>query len=179
SSTTCAWRTTCCRTFASVRSRCRGSPTALTENLSGARTNRLTPPPGSTPGRTTARRPRRTSSSTRSRHWHGSPPRAGSIRTRAWFANGGVIDLPPWHSRIDEPNQPDWAVFALDPFEPATFRDVIDIAKLVKAALEHYGMHGVAKTSGQTGLQIYVPVRRGPDYSAVRHWVEEVGRAID
>lgn len=101
------------------------------------------------------------------------------VATLAWVANAGVIDLHPWHSRIDVPEQPDWAVFDLDPFEPATFGDVIDIAKLVKAALDHYGMHGVVKTSGQTGLQIYVPVRRGPDYSAVRHWVEEVGRAID
>ena len=101
------------------------------------------------------------------------------VATLAWVANAGVIDLHPWHSRIDAPELPDWAVFDLDPFEPATFQDVIDIAKLVKAALDHYGMHGVAKTSGQTGLQIYVPVRRGPDYSAVRHWVEEVGRAID
>jgi bifunctional non-homologous end joining protein LigD len=101
------------------------------------------------------------------------------VATLAWVANAGVIDLHPWHSRIDAPNDPDWAVFDLDPFEPATFQDVVDIAKLVKAALDHYGMHGVAKTSGQTGLQIYVPVRRGPDYSAVRHWVEEVGRAID
>jgi bifunctional non-homologous end joining protein LigD len=101
------------------------------------------------------------------------------IATLAWVANAGVIDLHPWHSRIDEPNRPDWAVFDLDPFEPATFQDVIDIAKLVRAALDHYGMHGVVKTSGQTGLQIYVPVRRGPDYTAVRNWVEEVGRAID
>jgi bifunctional non-homologous end joining protein LigD len=101
------------------------------------------------------------------------------IATLAWVANAGVIDLHPWHSRIDQPEAPDWAVFDLDPFEPATFRDVIDIAKLVKAALDHYAMHGVIKTSGQTGLQIYVPIRRGPDYTAVRNWVEEVGRAID
>jgi bifunctional non-homologous end joining protein LigD len=101
------------------------------------------------------------------------------VATLAWVANAGVIDLHPWHSRIDAPDDPDWAVFDLDPFEPATFQDVVDIARLVKAALDHYGMHGVAKTSGQTGLQIYVPVRRGPDYSAVRHWVEGVGRAID
>jgi len=101
------------------------------------------------------------------------------VATLAWVANAGVIDLHPWHSRIDEPNAPDWAVFDLDPFEPATFRDVIDIAKLVRAALDHYSMHGVIKTSGQTGLQIYVPIRRGPDYTAVRNWVEEVGRAID
>ena len=100
------------------------------------------------------------------------------VATLAWVANAGVIDLHPWHSRIDAPNQPDWAVFDLDPFEPATFRDVVDIAKLVKAALDHYGMHGVIKTSGQTGLQIYVPVRRGPDYDQVRRWVESVGRAI-
>ncbi len=101
------------------------------------------------------------------------------VATLAWVANAGVIDLHPWHSRFDAPNEPDWAVFDLDPFEPATFQEVVDIARLVKAALDHYGMHGVVKTSGQTGLQIYVPVRRGPEYSAVRHWVEEVGRAID
>ena len=100
------------------------------------------------------------------------------VATLAWVANAGVIDLHPWHSRVDTPYEPDWAVFDLDPFEPATFGDVVDIAKLVKAALDHYGMRGVAKTSGQTGLQIYVPLRRGPDYDRVRHWVEDVGRAI-
>ncbi|MBV8195297.1 MAG: DNA ligase D, partial [Candidatus Dormibacteraeota bacterium] len=100
------------------------------------------------------------------------------LATLAWVANAGVIDLHPWHSQIDAEHQPDWAVFDLDPFEPATFHDVVDIAKLVKAALDHFHMKGVIKTSGQTGLQIYVPLRRGPDYDRVRGWVEEVGRAI-
>jgi bifunctional non-homologous end joining protein LigD len=95
-----------------------------------------------------------------------------------WVANAGVIDLHPWHSRYDAPYQPDWAVFDLDPFEPATFQDVVDIAKLVKAALDHYGLRGHCKTSGQTGLQIYVPIRRGPTYDVVRHWVEDVARTI-
>ena len=100
------------------------------------------------------------------------------IATLAWVANAGVIDMHPWHSRYDTPHQPDWAVFDLDPFEPATFRDVCDVAKLVKAALDHYGMRGLPKLSGQTGLQIYVPIRRGPTYDVVRRWVEDVGRAI-
>jgi bifunctional non-homologous end joining protein LigD len=100
------------------------------------------------------------------------------VATLAWVANAGVIDLHPWHSRIDAPDLPDWAVFDLDPFEPATFKDVIDIAKLVKAALDHFMLHGVVKTSGQTGLQIYVPIRRGPNYDVVRRWVEDVGRSI-
>ena len=98
--------------------------------------------------------------------------------TLGWLANAGVVDLHPWHSRIDAPDRPDWAVFDLDPFEPATFDDVRDIARLVRAALDHLGLRGLPKTSGQTGLQIYVPLRRGPDYTRVRGWVEEVGRAI-
>jgi bifunctional non-homologous end joining protein LigD len=100
------------------------------------------------------------------------------VATIAWVANAGVVDMHPWHSRAGAPHQPDWAVFDLDPFEPATFDDVRDVARLVKAALDHYGLRGLPKVSGQTGLQIYVPVRRGPDYDRVRHWVEEVGRAI-
>jgi bifunctional non-homologous end joining protein LigD len=98
--------------------------------------------------------------------------------TLGWLANAGVVDLHPWHSRVDAPDQPDWAVYDLDPFEPASFDDVRDIARLVKAALDHLGLRGLLKTSGQTGLQIYVPLRRGPDYARVRGWVEEVGRAI-
>jgi bifunctional non-homologous end joining protein LigD len=114
--------------------------------------------------------------------WHGDKEVtyvvAEEVATLAWIANSGAIDLHPWHSRIDAPEQPDWAVFDLDPFEPATFDDVREVARLVKAALDHLGMRGLPKTSGQTGLQIYVPLRRGPDYGAVRAWVEEVGRAI-
>jgi bifunctional non-homologous end joining protein LigD len=49
---------------------------------------------------------------------------------------------------------------------------------LVKTALDHYQLKGVLKTSGQTGLQIYVPLRVGPDFAEVRKWVEQVGRAI-
>ena len=98
--------------------------------------------------------------------------------TLGWLANAGVVDLHPWHSRVDAPDQPDWAVYDLDPFEPASFDDVRDIARLVKAALDHLGLRGLLKTSGQTGLQIYVPLRRGPDYVRVRGWVEEVARAI-
>ncbi|HEV3123744.1 MAG TPA: DNA ligase D [Candidatus Dormibacteraeota bacterium] len=100
------------------------------------------------------------------------------VATLAWLANSAVIDLHPWHSRIDAPEQPDWAVFDLDPFPPATFADVVLIARLVKSALDHYALRSVAKVSGQTGLQIYVPLRRGPDYARVRGWVEEVSRAI-
>ena len=100
------------------------------------------------------------------------------VATLAWMANSAAIDIHPWHSRVDAPEQPDWAVFDLDPFEPATFEDVRHIASLVHAALDHYGLRGYPKVSGQTGVQIYVPLQRGPEMSEVRAWVEEVSRAI-
>ncbi|HEX3607616.1 MAG TPA: DNA ligase D [Candidatus Dormibacteraeota bacterium] len=100
------------------------------------------------------------------------------VATLAWIANSGAIDLHPWHSRITSPEQPDWAVFDLDPFEPATFDDIREVGRLVRAALDHLGLRGLPKVSGQTGLQIYVPITTGPGYDAVREWVEEVGRAI-
>ena len=100
------------------------------------------------------------------------------LATLVWVANAASIDLHPWHSRVDAPQQPDWAVFDLDPAEGATFENVVTIARLTGVALDHYGLHSVLKTTGQTGLQIYVPIRRGPDYGAVRGWVEGVARAI-
>jgi bifunctional non-homologous end joining protein LigD len=100
------------------------------------------------------------------------------LATLVWVANAASIDLHPWHSRVDAPQQPDWAVFDLDPAEGATFENVVTIARLIGAALEHYALRSVLKTTGQTGLQIYVPVRRGPDYAAVRNWVEGVARAV-
>jgi bifunctional non-homologous end joining protein LigD len=101
-----------------------------------------------------------------------------NLATLVWVANAASIDLHPWHSRTDAPNQPDWAVFDLDPAEGATFESVVTLARLTGVALDHYGLHSVLKTTGQTGLQIYVPIRRGPDYAAVRGWVEGVSRAV-
>jgi bifunctional non-homologous end joining protein LigD len=100
------------------------------------------------------------------------------LATLVWVANAASIDLHPWHSRIDAPLHPDWAVFDLDPAEGASFANVVTIARLVGTALDHYQLHSVLKTTGQTGLQIYVPIRRGPDYTAVRNWVEGVARAV-
>jgi bifunctional non-homologous end joining protein LigD len=100
------------------------------------------------------------------------------VATLAWMANSAAIDIHPWHSRLDDPERPDWAVFDLDPFPPSTIDDVRAIASLVRAALDHYGLRGYPKVSGQTGVQIHVPIDRGPTQSEVRHWVEEVARAI-
>lgn len=100
------------------------------------------------------------------------------LATLVWVANSAVIDLHPWHSRIDAPDQPDWAVFDIDPAEGATFGSVVTLARMIGVALQHYGLRSALKTTGQTGLQVYVPIRRGPSYGEVRAWVEGVSRAV-
>lgn len=90
-----------------------------------------------------------------------------------WAANQGAIDIHPWHSRIDRPTQPDWAVFDLDPSPGASFGEVLEVAHMVKAGLDHLKLRSVVKTTGQKGLHIYVPIRRHPAEEEVRAWVGE------
>ncbi|MGA7088567.1 MAG: DNA ligase D [Candidatus Dormiibacterota bacterium] len=91
----------------------------------------------------------------------------------AWAANQGAIDIHPWHSRRDRPTQPDWAVFDLDPSPGASFGEVLEVARMVKAGLDHLKLRSVVKTTGQKGLHIYVPIRRHPVEEEVRDWVGE------
>ena len=80
--------------------------------------------------------------------------------TLAWLANHAVIDMHPWYSRVDKPEYPDWAVIDLDPAEGARFEEVVELARVVKSALDHLELKAVLKTTGQSGLHIYIPIER-------------------
>jgi bifunctional non-homologous end joining protein LigD len=95
-----------------------------------------------------------------------------------FIANLGCIEFHPLHSRCERPDLPDYLFFDLDPFEPATFADVLAVAHHVHAALETLGLKSYPKTSGATGMQIYVPILPGPTYEHVRNFVGAIGRAI-
>ena len=67
----------------------------------------------------------------------------------------------------------------LDPFEPYTYEDVLAVARHIKVLLDQLGLSAYPKTSGATGLQIYVPVKRGAyTYGQVRAFVGACGRMI-
>ncbi|MDF1597242.1 MAG: non-homologous end-joining DNA ligase [Acidimicrobiia bacterium] len=95
-----------------------------------------------------------------------------------WLANMGCIEIHPWLSRVDNLDNPDFAVFDLDPADGATWQQVVDVAGVVKLALERLGLRSYPKTSGATGLHIYVPLEPLHDYSRVRAFVERVGRLL-
>ena len=95
-----------------------------------------------------------------------------------WIANLGAIEIHPWLSRVMAPDRPDFAVFDLDPADGATWDQVVMVANLVNVVLERLGLAGYPKTSGATGLHIYVPIEPEHEYRRVRRFVEAIGRLI-
>jgi bifunctional non-homologous end joining protein LigD len=95
-----------------------------------------------------------------------------------YVVNLGCIEMHPLHSRAGSLDRPDYAFFDLDPFEPYTFEDVRTVARLVKVVLDGLGLRGYAKTSGATGMQVFVPLDGTHTHSDARELVERVGRLV-
>ncbi|HEY8556904.1 MAG TPA: non-homologous end-joining DNA ligase, partial [Actinomycetes bacterium] len=98
--------------------------------------------------------------------------------TLLYVVNLGCIEMHPLHSRAGSLDRPDYAFFDLDPFEPYTYGDVRTVAKLVKVVLDGLGLRGYAKTSGATGMQVFVPLDGTHTHSDAREFVERVGRLV-
>ena len=95
-----------------------------------------------------------------------------------WVANLGCIEIHPWLSRVERPDAPDFAIFDLDPQEGSSWDQVVHVARLVNVLLERLGLAGYPKTSGATGIHIYVPIEPVYQYARVRAFVETLGRMI-
>jgi bifunctional non-homologous end joining protein LigD len=90
----------------------------------------------------------------------------------------GAIEFHPLHARCDSIDHPDYLFFDLDPMGNASFEDVLTVARHVHVALDHLGLPGYAKTSGATGVQIYVGVDPRPTHDEVRALVGAIGQAV-
>ena len=95
-----------------------------------------------------------------------------------WMVNMGCIDMHAWASRADRPDRPDWVMFDLDPAEGATFEDVVQVALLVRDALEMLELESVPKTSGSRGIHVLVPLSRRHGYEEVRQFAGIVAGAL-
>jgi bifunctional non-homologous end joining protein LigD len=95
-----------------------------------------------------------------------------------WMVNMGCIDMHAWASRADRPQRPDWVMFDLDPSEGATFEEVIEVAVLVRDALDVLGLESVPKTSGSRGIHVLVPITRRHGFDEVREFAGIVAGAL-
>jgi bifunctional non-homologous end joining protein LigD len=101
-----------------------------------------------------------------------------SVAALVWLANFGAVELHAWTSRLPDVHQPTWALIDVDPGTRSSFDDVLVLARLYRAALEHLRVAAMPKVTGQRGIQIWVPVRAGYSFADTRGWVEKVSRAV-
>jgi bifunctional non-homologous end joining protein LigD len=105
-------------------------------------------------------------------------PLVNDVDALLWMVNMGCIDMNTWYSRTDKPDRPDFVLFDLDPSSDVGFRETVQVALVVKAALDALGLVSFAKTSSAEGMHILVPVERRYTFDDTREFSEIVGGAV-
>jgi len=88
-----------------------------------------------------------------------------------YMANLGCIEINPWHSTTEKPENPSWCVIDLDPGK-VSFDKVIEAAQVIKQLTDDLEIDTYCKTSGSTGLHIYIPLGAVYDYDQSRQLAE-------
>ena len=92
--------------------------------------------------------------------------------TLLFMANLGCIEINPWNSRKGFLDNPDYTVIDLDPSEKNTFDEVIQVAQTAYEILKTVGVKGFCKTSGSSGLHIYLPMGARYSYDETRDFTK-------
>ncbi len=106
-------------------------------------------------------------------------PLAQDVPSLLWLINLGCIDLNQWYGTCDDPDRPYYLHFDLDPGEGAGLGKVLETACIVRTALEEYGMTPLVKTSGSSGVHVYVPIVRGPLQKAVWTFAKALAKRLE
>lgn len=98
--------------------------------------------------------------------------------TLAYLNNLGCIELNPWNSTTKALDKPDYMIIDIDPSPKNNFEEVIEAALAFKKVLDKAGADCYCKTSGATGLHIYVPMGRKYFYAQVRSFAEIICKMV-
>jgi bifunctional non-homologous end joining protein LigD len=90
----------------------------------------------------------------------------GNLITLLYMTQIAAISQDPWFSRVQSPLDADYVAIDLDPDDHTPFSRVVDVARWVRDELESLRVPGVLKTSGSSGLHIYVPLPPGTSYES-------------
>jgi bifunctional non-homologous end joining protein LigD len=95
-----------------------------------------------------------------------------------WMVNMGCIDMNTWYSRIDKPDRPDFVLFDLDPSPDVGFAETVEVALLVKQALDALELESCVKTSGSDGMHVLVPIARRHTFADTREFSAVIAGAL-
>jgi bifunctional non-homologous end joining protein LigD len=79
-----------------------------------------------------------------------------NLGTLLYIINLGCIDLNPWTSRVQNYLYPDFIIIDLDPSDD-DFDKAIEAAQAAKWIFDQYKLKVFPKTSGKTGIHLYIP----------------------
>jgi bifunctional non-homologous end joining protein LigD len=102
----------------------------------------------------------------------------GTLTTLLYMAQIAAISQDPWFSRVGSLDDADHVVLDLDPMPGVPFASVIDVARFIHDELERIGTPSVPKTSGATGMHVYVPLPPRTPYETGRIFCEIVATLV-
>jgi len=91
-----------------------------------------------------------------------------NLLTLVYLNNLGCIEMNPWHSTVKSLEKPDYLIIDIDPSKENTFDQVIEVALSVKEILNKAGAESYCKTSGASGLHVYVPTAKKYTYEQIK-----------
>ena len=97
--------------------------------------------------------------------------------TLLYMASLGCIEFNPWSSTIQKPDHPDWCMIDLDP-DKNSFNQVIDTANVTRQVLQSAGIDCYCKTSGSTGLHIYIPLGKKYTYEESKEFARIIAHLV-
>ncbi|MFY1048289.1 DNA ligase D [Chryseobacterium sp. GP-SGM7] len=99
--------------------------------------------------------------------------------TLAYLNNLGCIDLNPWNSSLPDLENPDFLVLDLDPSKKNSFDDVIETALQINEVLKSIKIKGYCKTSGSTGIHIYIPMGGKYNFDQVKDFAHILMKQVN
>ena len=93
-----------------------------------------------------------------------------------YLTNLGCIDHNPWSSRAEDQMHPDYVFFDLDPTDGTMYGAVLSVARAVERQLKSLGIRSFIKTSGASGIHIFVPLEPEYSYEEVRLFAGAIGQ---
>jgi bifunctional non-homologous end joining protein LigD len=100
-----------------------------------------------------------------------------SLDSLLYMVQLGCIEINPWNSTVKHLEKPDWIVIDLDP-EDIPFKKVVEAALVVKALTDELKIPALLKTSGKTGIHIFIPTKAAYNYDQAKQFAEILANLV-
>lgn len=100
-----------------------------------------------------------------------------TIGSMLHFVNQGNIEQHPWHSTVKHPDKPDYVMLDLDP-KQAPWENVLQVALICKEVLDELELPAFPKTSGSSGIHIYLPLKPKYEFRKVASLAEALAAEV-